>query len=50
MGFQKQFKLPRYGKGCHLVTRDVLAQVQKELADVRVGRLPLPLRARSSPS
>lgn len=45
MGFQKSFKLPRYSKGCHLVTRDVLSQISKDLADVKVR----PARSSSFP-
>ncbi|PCH33768.1 hypothetical protein WOLCODRAFT_22231 [Wolfiporia cocos MD-104 SS10] len=41
MGWQKTFTLGRRTKGCHLVTDEVLAQIQPGLKDVQVGVLYL---------
>ncbi|KAK7694815.1 hypothetical protein QCA50_002003 [Cerrena zonata] len=39
MGWQKTFTLNRRAKGCHLVTEEILAQIQPGLRDIQVGML-----------
>jgi len=39
MGWQKTFTLARRAKGCHLVTEEVLSQIQPGLKDVKAGML-----------
>ncbi|KAJ6519907.1 hypothetical protein C8R45DRAFT_953213 [Mycena sanguinolenta] len=39
MGWQKEFTLSRKAKGCHLVTDEILSQIQPGLKDVQVGML-----------
>jgi len=41
MGWQKTFTLARRSKGCHLVTDDIIAQIQEGLHDVQIGMLYL---------
>ncbi|KAH9950497.1 hypothetical protein B0H21DRAFT_776735 [Amylocystis lapponica] len=41
MGWQKTFNLQRRGKGCHLVTDEVLSQIESGLSGVQVGMLYL---------
>jgi len=36
MGWQKTFTLAKRGKGCHLVTEEVLLHIQPGLRDVQV--------------
>jgi len=36
MGWQKTFTLAKRGKGCHLVTEEVLLHIQSGLRDVQV--------------
>ncbi|KAJ7631004.1 hypothetical protein FB45DRAFT_917188 [Roridomyces roridus] len=39
MGWQKEFTLPTYSKGCHLVTSEILQQIEPGLKDTQVGML-----------
>ena len=39
MGWQKTFTLSRRTKGCHLITDDVLAEIEPGLKDVQVSLL-----------
>ncbi|KAF7339401.1 hypothetical protein MSAN_02154000 [Mycena sanguinolenta] len=39
MGWQKEFTLGRKAKGCHLVTDEILSQIQPGLKNVQVGML-----------
>jgi secondary thiamine-phosphate synthase enzyme len=41
MGWQKTFTLSRRGKGCHLVTDEVVGQIRDGMKDVKVGMLYL---------
>ncbi|KAL6302132.1 hypothetical protein BKA93DRAFT_793768 [Sparassis latifolia] len=41
MGWQKTFTLQNRSKGCHLITREVLAQIEPGLSGVQVGMLYL---------
>ncbi|KZT30486.1 hypothetical protein NEOLEDRAFT_1153001 [Neolentinus lepideus HHB14362 ss-1] len=41
MVWQKSFSLARRAKGCHLVTEEVLTQIQPGLKDVKAGMLYL---------
>ncbi|KAL1738643.1 hypothetical protein HDZ31DRAFT_50669 [Schizophyllum fasciatum] len=38
MGWQKTFSLSRRAKGCHLITKEVDAQIRDGLKDVKVHR------------
>jgi hypothetical protein len=37
MGWQKTFTLSKRAKGCHLVTNEVVNQIQQGLEDVQVA-------------
>ncbi|KIK71101.1 hypothetical protein GYMLUDRAFT_315007 [Collybiopsis luxurians FD-317 M1] len=39
MGWQKTFTLARHSKGCHLITDEVVSQIQDGLRDIQVGML-----------
>ena len=39
MGWQKTFTLAKRGKGCHLVTEEVLSHIQSGLRDVQVDTI-----------
>ncbi|KAJ7254030.1 hypothetical protein B0H12DRAFT_568226 [Mycena haematopus] len=39
MGWQKEFTLDRKAKGCHLVSDEILRQIQPGLKNVQVGML-----------
>ncbi|KAH9037240.1 hypothetical protein EDB84DRAFT_1267752 [Lactarius hengduanensis] len=39
MGWQKTFTLAKRSKGCHLVTEEILSQIESGLTDVQVGML-----------
>ncbi|KAJ3777988.1 hypothetical protein FB446DRAFT_715189 [Lentinula raphanica] len=39
MGWQRTFTLGQRSKGCHLVTSEVVSQIQSGLKDVQVGML-----------
>ncbi|EIN14197.1 hypothetical protein PUNSTDRAFT_95853 [Punctularia strigosozonata HHB-11173 SS5] len=41
MGWQKTFTLSRRGKGCHLITEEVLGHIGPGLRDVKIGMLYL---------
>ncbi|KAH9944046.1 uncharacterized protein BXZ73DRAFT_39507 [Epithele typhae] len=41
MGWQKTFTLARRSKGCHLVTEEIVTQIQPGLHDVQIGILYL---------
>ncbi|KAF8216140.1 hypothetical protein K438DRAFT_627939 [Mycena galopus ATCC 62051] len=41
MGWQKEFTLQRQSKGCHLVTDEIVGQIQPGLKNVQVGMLYL---------
>lgn len=38
MGWQKTFTLGRRAKGCHLVTDEILSNIESGLRDVKVSR------------
>ncbi|KAF7306993.1 hypothetical protein MIND_00492100 [Mycena indigotica] len=37
--WQKEFTLSRRGKGCHLVTQEVIREIQPGMKDVQIGML-----------
>jgi len=41
MGWQKTFSLARRSKGCHLVTDEIITQIQPGLQNVQIGMLYL---------
>ncbi len=45
MGWQKTFTLSRRSKGCHLVTNEILSQIQEGLKDVQVSASSLEIIA-----
>lgn len=46
MGWQKTFSLSKRSKGCHLVTDEVLTNIQAGLQDVQASTFPFSLQAR----
>jgi hypothetical protein len=40
MGWQKSFTLSRRGKGCYLITEEVLGYIQPGLRDVKANDYP----------
>ncbi|KAI0348500.1 hypothetical protein BDW22DRAFT_1320396 [Trametopsis cervina] len=48
MGWQKTFTLARKSKGCHLITNDVVDQIQEGLQNVQIGMLFLFLQHTSA--